>query len=189
LKLIVEEKSNKFIQIELSLGLMFQTVNCYLIPGDELTLIDCGVNSEENWKTLNEKFEENGFKIEDLDQLIITHEHPDHIGLLPQIIEHTNAIVKAPRAIKKWFFQPKESIQERKEFLFKMFHAIGFPEKILKQTQQYFNLLGDGKKIEEENRFEFTWALSNSICVFAKRRKTIGKWRYVITSCSHADCI
>ena len=43
------------IQIDLSLGIMFQTVNCYLIPGEQLTLIDCGLDSEENWMDFQKK--------------------------------------------------------------------------------------------------------------------------------------
>ena len=50
------------IRIELSLGLMFQTVNCYLIPGDQLTLIDCGLYSEENWNHLKERINAHGYK-------------------------------------------------------------------------------------------------------------------------------
>lgn len=43
------------IQIELSLGIMFQFVNCYLIPGEQLTLIDCGLDSDENWIDFQKK--------------------------------------------------------------------------------------------------------------------------------------
>jgi len=81
------------IRIEISLGIMFQTVNCYLIPGDQLTLIDCGLYSEENWKHLQERINAHGFQVSDIEQVIVTHEHRDHTGLLPEIMEHSNAVV------------------------------------------------------------------------------------------------
>ena len=92
------------IRIELPLGIMFQTVNCYLIPGEQLTLIDCGLYSEENWLFFQERINAHGFQVSDIEQVIITHEHRDHIGLLPEIMTHSEAIIRVPKVIEGWFF-------------------------------------------------------------------------------------
>ena len=125
------------IQIDLSLGIMFQTVNCYLIPGEQLTLIDCGLDSEENWMDFQKKIKKHGYQVADIEQIIITHEHRDHIGLLSKIMEASNAIVKVPQQIEKWFSQPEEMREKYLGFIKKQFPKLGFPEKVLKQSFQF----------------------------------------------------
>ena len=143
------------IRIELSLGLMFQTVNCYLIPGDQLTLIDCGLYSEENWNHLKERINAHGYKISDIEQVVITHEHRDHTGLLPEIMAHSNAIIRAPKAIEGWFSRPGEMKIIQGDFNSKLFKSLGFPKDQLKQVDQYFSNELMGREIEEMDRFRF----------------------------------
>lgn len=57
-------------------------VNVYLIEGEELTLIDAGVNSSEAWSELEFQINSLGYKVTDIKNIVITHHHPDHIGLL-----------------------------------------------------------------------------------------------------------
>ena len=57
-------------------------VNVYLVKGDALTLIDTGVNTEESKETLSYKLGELRLKITDIEQVILTHHHPDHAGAL-----------------------------------------------------------------------------------------------------------
>ena len=147
--------STEPIRIEISLGLMFQTVNCYLVPGDQLTLIDCGLYSEENWKHLQERINAHGYKLSDIAQVIITHEHRDHTGLLPEIMAHTSAIIRAPKVIEGWFSRPDEMKKQQGDFNSKLFKSLSFPPKQLEQVSQYFANETMGRKIEEMDRFHF----------------------------------
>lgn len=143
------------IRIEIPLGIMFQTVNCYLIPGEQLTLIDCGLHSAENWKLFQEKINTHGFKISDIEQVIITHEHRDHIGLLPEIMAHSDAIVRAPKAIEGWFARPAEMKKKQAGFSEQLFKSLGFPKEQLAKVFQFFEADIMVEKIEEMNRFHF----------------------------------
>ncbi len=143
------------IRIEISLGLMFQTVNCYLVPGDQLTLIDCGLYSEENWNHLKERINAHGYQLSDIEQIIITHEHRDHTGLLPEVMAHSNAIVRAPKAIEGWFVDPDKMKEKRAGFNFKLFKSLGFPPEVFEQVTWFFNNEIMGRKIEEMDRFHF----------------------------------
>jgi len=143
------------IQIELSLGIMFPSVNCFLIPGEELTLIDCGLHSKENWKRLQDRLEEHGYKVKDIEQVIITHEHRDHIGLLPEIIANSNAIIRIPKSIEKWIVQPEQMKTQLGTFNKKLFGSLGFPEKVLDQVFQFIDIVELGKKIEPTDRLHF----------------------------------
>lgn len=143
------------IRIELSLDIMFPSVNCYLVPGEQLTLIDCGVDSQENWETLQKVVEANGFRISDIKQVIITHEHRDHIGMLPRLIENTDAVIRAPKMIEGWFSQPDEMRKPYIQFLEKLLNSLGFPDDKLAQCDVFLDFLRRFLTIENLDRFEF----------------------------------
>ena len=143
------------IRIEVDLDVMFPSVNCYLVPGESLTLIDCGMESHENWAKLNYGFRENGYKISDLDQIIITHEHKDHIGLLPRLIQSTKAQVYAPRMIQQWFSDPDQARLPHVAFMKYLNSVVGFPEDVLLKANSFTEGYGLEKKIRDIDRFEF----------------------------------
>lgn len=70
-------------------------INCYLVEGDRLILIDAGPNSERSLAELETMVEEAGYSIEDIDLVIATHQHIDHIGLIRTVAERAGAEVAA----------------------------------------------------------------------------------------------
>ncbi len=70
-------------------------VNCYLIEGDPLTLIDAGPRSDRSLAELELLVEEAGHRIEDIGLVIATHQHIDHIGLIGTVVERSGAEVAA----------------------------------------------------------------------------------------------
>ena len=63
-------------------------INCYLYESkNQLTLIDAGIDSAEYELFFNKKLAEYGFNLTDIDQIILTHHHIDHIGMVNKIIE------------------------------------------------------------------------------------------------------
>ncbi|MCM3719656.1 MBL fold metallo-hydrolase [Fictibacillus phosphorivorans] len=62
-------------------------VNCCLLIGDAVTLIDSGPRTAEAREVLQSSLKENRLSIKDLDQYICTHYHPDHAGLSKEIQE------------------------------------------------------------------------------------------------------
>jgi len=62
-------------------------VNSYLIEGYPLTLIDTGVKSSMAKSALVDGLNSLGYGLEDLEQILLTHGHVDHIGLAGTIVE------------------------------------------------------------------------------------------------------
>ncbi|GAB4343084.1 MAG: MBL fold metallo-hydrolase [Candidatus Abyssubacteria bacterium] len=60
-------------------------VNCYLIEDEPLTLIDSGLKTEEAEKVLRAALAQLGYDFADIEQVIITHAHFDHYGLMGTI--------------------------------------------------------------------------------------------------------
>ena len=70
-------------------------VNCYLIDDEPLTLVDAGPNSGTSLDELQRGLERLGHAIEDLELILITHQHIDHIGLVNIVANHSGAEVAA----------------------------------------------------------------------------------------------
>ncbi|MDN3438013.1 MBL fold metallo-hydrolase [Planococcus sp. APC 3900] len=55
-------------------------VNSYLLKGDMLTLIDAGPKTPEAWMAIKAGLKEFGAEPGDVEQVVLTHHHPDHAG-------------------------------------------------------------------------------------------------------------
>ncbi|MCO5315517.1 MAG: MBL fold metallo-hydrolase [Solirubrobacterales bacterium] len=70
-------------------------VNCYLLEGDPLTLVDAGPRSERSWAALEAGIIQAGYRIADLDLIVATHQHIDHIGQISGVADASGAEVAA----------------------------------------------------------------------------------------------
>lgn len=75
-------------------------VNVLIIFGDKITLIDTGVKGSE--RLIFDYIIKEGREITDIDILIISHSHPDHIGSAAKIKEITGCKVIAHQLEQNW---------------------------------------------------------------------------------------
>ena len=74
-------------------------VNAYLIKDSPLTLIDSGPNSAKALDELEQMLATLGHKVEDIELLVITHQHIDHFGLASILARRSGAEVAALDAL------------------------------------------------------------------------------------------
>src|SRR5919199_3719073 len=70
-------------------------VNLYLIDDEPLTLVDAGPNSGTSLDELERQLRALGRAIEDVERIVITHQHIDHIGLVRIVAARSGAEVVA----------------------------------------------------------------------------------------------
>ena len=70
-------------------------VNTYLLEGEPLTLVDSGPNSGKALDELERQLESLDHRIEDIELVIITHQHIDHLGLVDIVAKRSGAEVAA----------------------------------------------------------------------------------------------
>jgi glyoxylase-like metal-dependent hydrolase (beta-lactamase superfamily II) len=70
-------------------------VNAYLIEDSPLTLIDSGPNSAKAMDELEQALAGRGHAVEDIELLIVTHQHIDHFGLASILARRSGAEVAA----------------------------------------------------------------------------------------------
>jgi glyoxylase-like metal-dependent hydrolase (beta-lactamase superfamily II) len=66
-------------------------VNTYLIDDDPLTLVDCGPNSASALTALEDGLSRLGRRLGEIDLVLVTHQHIDHIGLAGEVTRRAGA--------------------------------------------------------------------------------------------------
>ena len=70
-------------------------VNVYLLEDEPLTLVDSGPNSAKALDELEQALAALGHAVEDLELLVISHQHMDHFGLASILARRSGAEVAA----------------------------------------------------------------------------------------------
>jgi glyoxylase-like metal-dependent hydrolase (beta-lactamase superfamily II) len=70
-------------------------VNAYLIEDEPLTLVDAGPNSGTTLEALEQALRAHGHRLDEIELLLITHQHIDHFGLASIIAGRSGAEVAA----------------------------------------------------------------------------------------------
>ncbi|MCW2996872.1 MAG: fold metallo-hydrolase [Solirubrobacterales bacterium] len=92
-------------------------VNCYLIEDAPLTLVDTGPHSRVALTAIEMGLAERGFRIEDLGRIILTHHHPDHVGLATIIARRADAEVCALDQVADWLSDPETRVHDENAFV------------------------------------------------------------------------
>ncbi|PLT28247.1 MBL fold metallo-hydrolase [Peribacillus deserti] len=104
-------------------------VHAYLLKGDVLTLIDTGTKTDKSRQALEQGLEMQGYRLSDIEQILITHHHPDHAGgadfLSPDLpfVGHKNN--------QRWLTLSDEFLQEHDEFFYTHSKILGVPPEYI----------------------------------------------------------
>ena len=105
-------------------------IHAYLVFGEKLTLIDTGLKTDQAWKELNIGLERLGLKLTEIEQIVLTHHHNDHVGLLDWILEkHPTVPVFAHRDTLT-FLQDEDYLDWTGEFFKTLLQEFGLPKEM-----------------------------------------------------------
>jgi glyoxylase-like metal-dependent hydrolase (beta-lactamase superfamily II) len=106
-------------------------VNCYLIEDDPLTLLDAGPNSATSLTTLEALLAAHGRRVEDLQRIVVTHQHIDHIGLVEILAKRSGAEVCALDRLAPWLADYKHQMEENDSFSAEIMLRNGIPQDVV----------------------------------------------------------
>ncbi len=106
-------------------------VNCYLVEDDPLTLLDTGPNSATSLTALEAALEAHGHRVEDLERIVVTHQHIDHIGLVGILATRSGAEVCALDRLAPWLADYKREMEENDGFSAAIMVRNGIPQDVV----------------------------------------------------------
>jgi glyoxylase-like metal-dependent hydrolase (beta-lactamase superfamily II) len=105
-------------------------VNCYLIEDEPLTLVDTGPNSGKALDELESQLAERGHSIDELELLVITHQHIDHLGLAEIVVQRSGAKVAALGIAAERLANFDEDAEAEDRFAIDPMLRNGIPEEV-----------------------------------------------------------
>lgn len=103
-------------------------VNAYLLKGDALSLIDAGPKTPEAYEALKYGLKEAGYTFKDIEQVILTHHHPDHCGWVDAF---DKAVILGHAYNDLWLKRDQDFLAYHDQFYLARLQEEGVPEAYL----------------------------------------------------------
>jgi len=125
-------------------------INCYLVEDEPLTLVDAGPNSATSLTSLEAALAEHGRRVEDLERIVVTHQHIDHIGLVDILAQRSGAEVCALEGLGPWLANYKREMEAGDRFSSEIMLRNGIPQDVvyaLRAVSASFRAWGSAAKV------------------------------------------
>ncbi len=106
-------------------------VNCYLLDDDPLTLVDTGPNSGKSLDELQHQLDALGHAVDEIELVVITHQHLDHLGLVDIVASNSGAEVAAIDVVVPFVESYGEDTRRDDEFAGGLMLRNGIPEDVV----------------------------------------------------------
>lgn len=133
-----QERSGRIHRISLPNPFFEGEINTWLIEDEPLTLVDAGLNSQDSLAALQQGLQRLGFRLEQIERLILTHRHPDHVGLARSIVEQSASEVWIHADDAEVFDNPARRAAKFPDLLADELGAWGAPHSALDPVAEFF---------------------------------------------------
>lgn len=110
------------------------SVNCFLLKGDTLTLVDAATKTPEAREVLQQELKKLGYTFKDIEQVFVTHHHPDHCGLIE---EFDRAEIFGHPYLNYWLTRDQEFLERHDRFYEDSLREEGVPEEYIKWVKRF----------------------------------------------------
>lgn len=118
-------------RIELPTPFAIGPVNCYLIDDEPLTLLDAGPLHAPSLAALERGLAETGHAIDELELIIVTHQHVDHFGLAASLVRRSGARVAAFAPLVSFLADFHAELDRDARFAAALLARHGYPREAL----------------------------------------------------------
>src|SRR5687767_10454442 len=109
---------------------MVGRVNTYLIEDEPLTLLDSGPNSGKALDELETALRERGHRIEDVELILVSHQHIDHEGLVDILARRSGAEVAAYETLAPFLANYRERMNDDDDFAEELMKRHGIADDV-----------------------------------------------------------
>src|SRR3954447_26223839 len=117
------------------------TVNTWLLRGDPVTLIDTGPREDRALAALEAGLRGHGLCIEDIELVLATHHHLDHVGLAATIQRRAGATVAVLDRTADYLARYAAEVEADRGFAQALMRHHGVPEPLIDDTDQLWEYI------------------------------------------------
>jgi glyoxylase-like metal-dependent hydrolase (beta-lactamase superfamily II) len=117
------------------------SVNAWLLRGTPLTLIDTGPRNPEALAALEEGLLVHGVRLEDLELILGTHHHLDHVGLMATIQRRSRASVAVLDPLADYGADYEARTSADRTFSRALMAAHGVPEQLIADNEGFWEYI------------------------------------------------
>jgi glyoxylase-like metal-dependent hydrolase (beta-lactamase superfamily II) len=117
------------------------SVNAWLLRGDPLTLVDTGPRSDQALDALEAGLRLRGVALEDIELVIGTHHHHDHVGLAATIKRRSGARIATLSGAASYAEHYTDSVARDREFSRELMRTNGVPEALFGPTEDLWDYI------------------------------------------------
>jgi glyoxylase-like metal-dependent hydrolase (beta-lactamase superfamily II) len=139
------------VTLSLPTPYMVGRVNCYLLLGTPLTLIDPGPSYGDARDALLKGLAEHGVSPADVELVLLTHQHTDHEGHAGLVREASGCAVAAHRDLVGYLRDMPSSLRREDDYQAEMMRLHGVPDEIvdtLHAVSQGFHRFGASVEVD-----------------------------------------
>lgn len=126
-------------KLALPLPFELESVNVYLVAIEGgWMLIDCGMDTEASFETLRAGLEKRGVAWSDIRHILLTHMHPDHIGLSQRLLELTGATLSMHEIEDRHLRLVVSDMHRRIPWLDRVYKQAGVPGPLEEKMEKHF---------------------------------------------------
>src|SRR3954454_14466288 len=116
------------------------TVNAWLLRGDPVTLIDTGPREDGALAALEAGLRREGLRLEDVEQVLATHHHLDHVGLAATL-QRAGATVAMLDRTADYVARYSTELEADRRFAHALLRHHGVPEPLVADTEELWQYI------------------------------------------------
>src|SRR3954465_14830066 len=117
------------------------SVNAWLLRGDPLTLVDTGPRDDAALSALEQGLRREGLRIEDIELVLATHHHIDHVGLAATIRRRSGAVVAALDRVADYVGRYGLELEQDRRFSRALMAHHGVPDQVVADNEEFWAYL------------------------------------------------
>jgi glyoxylase-like metal-dependent hydrolase (beta-lactamase superfamily II) len=117
------------------------SVNAWLLPGDPVTLIDTGPREDGAVAALEAGLWREGLRLEDVELLLATHHHLDHVGLAATIQRRSGATVAVLDRMADYAAGYSAEVEEDRRFARALMTHHGVPDQLVADSEELWDYI------------------------------------------------
>lgn len=122
------------------------SVNAWLLRGDPLTLVDTGPRNDEALAALECGLREHGVRLEDIELVIGTHHHLDHVGLLATVQRRSGAQAAVLDELADYANEYEGRTEAERCFSRELMTAHGVPDQVIADNEGFWDFIRENSE-------------------------------------------